>query len=400
MRSVIAVAGAELRRFAADKSNIFFVLIFPLVLVAVIGASFGSGGGPSARVALVGSESTLRTAVVEQLEAAGAEVTLTSADTMRRSVARGGADVGVTIPDAAVDAFAGESAGAGAGEADVDLRLTMITGTQSNAQAAAQVVRTAASAVTLRLGQERAITATLDAPDAAAVTAALDDAGTQVRPATTQVRDTSGLAQEFAGLGQFDLGAASQLLLFTFLTTLNGAATLIAARRQGVIRRMMASPVTATQTTLGLGLGRLAIALTQGVYIMVATRLLFGVDWGDLGSALMVLLAFGLVAAGLSMVIGVLADNEGLATGLAVGGGLVLAAIGGCMMPLELFPDSLRPMAFLTPHAWGYEAFAQIQRHGGTLLDVLPQLGVLLGMAVLLLALGSWLLRRSLARAL
>jgi ABC-2 type transport system permease protein len=49
--------------------------------------------------------------------------------------------------------------------------------------------------------------------------------------------------------------------------------------------------------------------------------------------------------------------------------------------------------------AWASEAFAEIQRHNGTLVDILPQLGVLLAFAVVLLVLGSWSLRRSLARA-
>ena len=79
-------------------------------------------------------------------------------------------------------------------------------------------------------------------------------------------------------------------------------------------------------------------------------------------------------------------DNEGAAGGLGVGLGLVLAALGGWMMPLELFPDTMRTVAHLTPHAWAYDAFAEIQRRGGTLVDVLPQLGVLAGMAVVLLA--------------
>lgn len=59
------------------------------------------------------------------------------------------------------------------------------------------------------------------------------------------------------------------------------------------------------------------------------------------------------------------------------------------MLPLELFPDSVRRVANVTPHAWAYDAFAEIQRRGGTLVDVRPQLGVL----------AAWSLRRSLARA-
>jgi ABC-2 type transport system permease protein len=69
------------------------------------------------------------------------------------------------------------------------------------------------------------------------------------------------------------------------------------------------------------------------------------------------------------------------------------------MLPLEFFPGGLRLVADLTPHAWAYEAFAEIQRRGGTLTDVLPQLAVLAAMGVLLAVLGAWSLRRSLARA-
>jgi ABC-2 type transport system permease protein len=69
------------------------------------------------------------------------------------------------------------------------------------------------------------------------------------------------------------------------------------------------------------------------------------------------------------------------------------------MFPLELFPDTMRTISRITPHSWAYEALAEIQRRGGGLLDVLPQLGVLAAMALALAALGGWSLRRSLARA-
>lgn len=387
MRSVLAISGAELKRFMADRSNIFFVFIFPLALVFVLGSQFG-GSGPAGSVALVGAESGLRTQLVEQLEAANVEVSPTDEEGMRQRVARGSDDVGVVIPEEAVPAFdAGES-----------FELEMVAGGQGNAAGVAQIVRTAAGAMTLRVGQEAALLSRADATEQE-VAVALDEAETQVAPARTVSTDASGLAESFRGLGQFDLGASSQLLLFTFLTTLSGATTLISARRQGVIRRMMSAPVTAGQTLLGLALGRLVIALFQGAYIVLATWLLFGVDWGNLLAVLVLLVAFGLVAAGVSMIIGVLADNEGLATGLAVGGGLVLGAIGGAMVPLEIFPDTIRRVAHLTPHAWGYEAMAEIQRRGASVLDILPQLGVLLAMAAGTLVLGAWLLRRSLSRA-
>ena len=105
------------------------------------------------------------------------------------------------------------------------------------------------------------------------------------------------------------------------------------------------------------------------------------------------------MAAGAAILVGTMLDNEGAAGGLGVGLGLVLAALGGSMLPLELFPDTIRRVADITPHAWAYDAFAEIQRRGGGLVDVLPNLGVLAAMAVLLASLGAWSLRRSLAKA-
>ena len=132
---------------------------------------------------------------------------------------------------------------------------------------------------------------------------------------------------------------------------------------------------------------------------MVATSLLFGVDWGSLPLALLVLLLFSLVAFGAAILLGTLLENEGAAAGAGIGFGLVLAALGGSMFPLELFPDTMRSISRLTPHAWAYEALADVQRRGAGLVEVLPELGVLAAMAALLVALGSWSLRRSLTRA-
>lgn len=111
------------------------------------------------------------------------------------------------------------------------------------------------------------------------------------------------------------------------------------------------------------------------------------------------LLVFGLVSAGAAMVVGSVIDNDAAAGGVGVGAGLVLGALGGAMYPLALFPDTLRTIAHLTPHAWAVDALSDIQRHGRGLVAILPELGVLAAYGAVLLLLGAWVLRRSLARA-
>jgi ABC-2 type transport system permease protein len=46
------------------------------------------------------------------------------------------------------------------------------------------------------------------------------------------------------------------------------------------------------------------------------------------------------------------------------------------MVPIEVFPEAMRSIAHLTPHAWAMDAFRALLFDGATLADILPQLGV------------------------
>lgn len=392
MTAVLALAGVELKRFLRDRSNIFFVFIFPLMLILLIGSQFGAGSGQS-RVAISGSGTAVAEAVKTKLEAADVNVTFAGPDAVRQELSRGSTDVGLFISEAAAAEF--DARGSEAGR---PAEIEVVMGSQSGAQAVMQQVRTAIQSVNAERGQLAALTqAGLTAGQAGDALAA---ASQRLSAPKVEVVDTSEIAQEFRGLGQFDLGAAQQLLLFVFLSSLTGATTLIQARRLGVVPRILAAPVSSGQAIAGQALGRFAIALVQGGYIMLGTALLFGVQWGSIPLSGLVLALFCTVSAAAAMVIGSVMDNDGAASGVGVGAGLVLAGLGGCMVPPELFPETLRAVSYITPHRYAYDAFAEIQRHEGTLSDILPQLGVLAAMAIALLLLGSLLLRRSLNRSL
>lgn len=387
MSAMLAIATVELRRFLRDKSNIFFVFIFPLLLILLLGSQFGAGSG-QARVAIAGPGSALAQALTAKLQSAGVAVTASGENAARADLSRGRADVGLFLDDADGAAF----------DAGRPAELDVVMASQSSAQAVLQQVRTAVQAVGMERSQLAALAGAGIPEDRARP--ALDQAAAQVAVPTVEIVDTNDMAQEFRGLGKFDLGAAQQLLLFVFLSSLTGAATLIQARRFGVVGRVMSAPVSSGQVVAGQALGRFAIAFVQGGFIMAGTALLFGVDWGNLWLSALVLVLFCAVAAAAAMMVGSVIDNDTAAAGVGVGGGLVLGGLGGCMVPPEFFPEALATISYVTPHRWAYDAFAAIQRRDGTLGDILPQLGVLAGMAVALLVLGAWLLRRSLSRAL
>lgn len=384
MSAVVAIAVHELKRFLADRFNLFFVLVLPMILVVVLGLQATSQSASSVGV-VDGAEragaATLTAVLVDQLEAAGLEATAYSdEEELGDAVTEGALDVGVVVRSAA------------------PAELEMVAPGEEAPPGLDQLVRGAADSAVVELGRRQVLAGAADGASADDVAAALERAEEQRDPVTVDIRSTDPVMQEFASMGRFDIGAGGQLLLFVFLNTLTAASATIQARRSGALRRVMAAPVSARQVVAGQALGRFVVAVFQGVYIMAASSLLFGVEWGNLAVVSVVVAVFGLVASGVAMLIGVLMDSEGVASGIAVGAGLVLAALGGSMVPLEFFPETMRRFAYLTPHAWAYEAIAEVQRRGGGLVDVLPQVGVLAGMAAVVLALGTWALRRSLGR--
>jgi ABC-2 type transport system permease protein len=212
-------------------------------------------------------------------------------------------------------------------------------------------------------------------------------------PSISVTQTTAGLALFSKTLGQFDEGAWTELLLFLFLIALTGGVALIETRRLGLSRRMLATPTAPGTVIAGETLGRVLIAVIQAGVIILGSALLFGVRWGQPIAVAAVVILFALVGAGAGILLGTLFRNEQQAVGISLLLGLGLAALGGCMVPLEVFSPTMKRVAHITPQAWGNDAFAKLVGHGASITGILPQLGVLAAYAAVLLTLATWRLR-------
>lgn len=385
------IARTEVTRLLRDRTNLFFVFVFPLLLVLVIGAQFGGGG--QVQVGIVAPDGdTMAQELIATVDATdGVEtVTVPDAVTLREDVARGRVSAGLVVP-------------AGYEQSVVEVEPVEVsfigrpdaTGGSLRSVVAAAIAQQATPGRAALLVAEAEVDAELPALRAAAVERRGQVVGVDV---VARTLGTDELSEEFAGLGQFDLGASTQLILFVFLTSLTSSATLIQTRQLGIARRMLGTPTGITSILAGHAGGRLLVALFQAAYLVVATWLLFRVNWGDPLATGAVVLLFCLVSAGAGMLIGSAFSNDSQAAGVGIGVGLGAAALGGSMMPIEFFPPGMRAVARLTPHAWANEAMAEIVRRDGGLTDVLPQLGVLAAFALVLLGAATLVLRRTLTR--
>ena len=384
--TALSIAAMNLRRTLRQRTNVFFVVLFPLLMIMVLGLAFGGQTEP--RVAVVADTSApLASDLAASLGGAGVE-TVAYAD---RAAAVGAVETGrvesaLVIP-AEYDArlAAGDTA-----------PVEYLSRADRTAQQVAMIVRSAVDEQAARVRVARTLQDRLGG-DFAANLVRGDAAASSVRAIEVRTA-TVGTAVFPEDLGRFDLGASGQLLLFIFITSMTTSAALIETRQLGVARRMLAAPIHVRNILAGEALGRIAVAVVQGTVIMLGAALLFGVAWGQPLAAVLLMTAFATVAGAAGMLLGSVArtPQQAIATGLLVGIGL--SALGGSMMPLEFFSPTLRAVAHVTPHAWAADGFAALVRHDGTVGDVLLELAVLVGYAAVLFAAASWVLRRRLLR--
>ncbi|GLU50018.1 ABC transporter permease [Nocardiopsis ansamitocini] len=384
MTKPVTIGLLNLRRVFRDRTNIFFVILLPLLMVFTTGLMFGQD---SSRLGVTGAaEGPLAERLVASLE--GTEHATVervgSEEALRDLVERGAVDAGLIVPE-------GYDERVREGDAEVSV---LSRPDDWGALNLTTWVRSMVSQEATLLGAARFA----EAESGGDFDTRLDDAENADIPGIEVAAVTTGESVFPEDVSQYALAAPPILLLFTFLTSLTTAIGIVQTRQSGIARRMYSTPTGVGTIVFGEALGRFVITLTQALLILFGSALLFGVVWGDLVATAAVLTAFCLVGSGAAMLLGSVFKTEGSAVSAALGIGLAAAAAGGTMVPLDAFSGVVRAAAYVTPHAWGYEAFSEIVRHGGGIIDVLPQIAVLLGYAAVLFGLGAWRLQKVITR--
>ena len=99
MSKILAIASSNVRRLLRERSNIFFVFIFPIALILLIGAQFGGDFAPGVGV-FQADDDPLADAITEEIQSEDslAVTGFESSDELTEAVERGTVQAGVAIP--------------------------------------------------------------------------------------------------------------------------------------------------------------------------------------------------------------------------------------------------------------------------------------------------------------
>lgn len=384
VRGIVAMTRVEFRRVLRDRIQVFFIVVFPVIIIIVIGATIGAASNNLTVGVVDLDHSEASKSLVAAVDAADS-VDVRSYDDealVRQDIRVQSLVGGLVIPAGFSDRLAkGES-----------VQLSLLASQTSSATPPLQQV----------------------------VSSAVDHEGQQIAAARFATRVAGGdvtsnferahilsLTQAVIGVdvetmgeaphrvdNRFAYTAPSNLVLFVFVNSLAIGSVLVESRRLGVTRRVLAAPLTIRTILLGSGMSRYLFALVQSALLISVGALIFGVSWGSPIAAVFLVLAFALVGTGAGLMVGAFARKPEQAMSIAVPVAIGMGMLGGCMWPLEIVSPTLRTFGHATPHAWAMDAWISLIFEGGGLSDIWPQLAVLVGMGVALLVVATWRLRR------
>ncbi len=408
LRYILAVAGKELQVMFKDRGSLVVLFLLPLLLASLLGSmyqSFGIAGGDeeqtiSLDVFLVnGDDGEYAKQVVSALESID-ELNITTLDSAAEAderVADAQGLAAIIIPadfSQKIDTYEPTQVQVIVDPAQ-EVAAGIVSGIMNQVLSEVQVV----GEISYGIRSVFAASGVLDdAPpqmQRAAEAQSLGAIMTQLQamrlnPAiTVRSEDMAGItAAEPANA--FGYIVPNFTVMFSFFLVGVIAATLLREKEEGSFRRLIAAPIPRGTIIAGKMLAYMLIVVLQVVVLFGVASFAFDMPLGDSPVGLLLLtIALAMSAAALGMLLAAWAKTSSQADSLGTIIGFVLAGLGGCIVG---FPDGsfMEVVAKFTPHGHALAGFYGLLNNGFGVLDVLPQVGMLVGFTAVFFLIAMW----------
>ncbi len=337
---------AYLLRFFRDKTALFFTFLFPLLFLFVFGTLNSGGGDINFKVALLNkSDSQFAQQFDKQLrdsETFEVNEDITTYDQATERMGRGEIDTIIELPE-----NFGEPNAAGQPSGAVDVYYSEAS--PQSGQTVAAVMEQIINQTNTQLGQPES-------------------------PLKVEQKSTNT-----AGLSNFDYVFAG-LLGFTILSLgIFGLANQMPAEKKtGAFRRLRASPLRASQLIFANMAYYLIVGLISLVLMFAVAMIFFDFSMQGNWFYLAVFILLGIMLMfGFGLAIGGYAKNENQSAALTNIVALPLMFLSGVFFPRFLMPEWLQGITAYLPLTPIIDGFRLIMTEAKTLVDLLPQLGLI-----------------------
>lgn len=187
--------------------------------------------------------------------------------------------------------------------------------------------------------------------------------------------------------------AAAMLAMYILFVGMLGTSSIIEEREQKTLMRLMSAAVSKSQILAGKVLGLFMLGIFDVSILILFTKFVFNVNWGNsIGGLVVLSLSMIFAASGLSMLIASLFKTSKAVMAANPAIVIVMSLLGGSMLPVYIMPPVLQDIAKITLNNWALKGYLSLMLNNGFDTIVMPSI-VLLAMGIVFLAAGIFRLR-------
>ncbi len=352
---ITTFARIDIKRLFRDKVAIFFVFLFPMIFLIIFGSVFNSDSSVSFKVALLNQSNTeFSQKFVDQLKANKVfdiSEDVTTLDAAKEKMNRGQLDATITLPQNFGEVKDGKYP---VGEAQVLY--------DQNSEQAGKTLASIMDSVFSDIN---------------------DDLVPHDVPFTVKAESTAT-----KGITQFDY-TFSGILGFTLLSLGIFGPTQVFPRlkQRGVLKRYHTTTLKVWQYFVGNVISNAFVGVLAVATMFIAAVSLFDLNMrGNYAILTLVIILGTIMLFGIGLALGGWAKNENQAAPLAQLVTLPMMFLSGVFFPTFLMPELLQKVTQFIPLTPVIDSVRLIVTENANLLDLGPQLGIMLGWTVVIYA--------------
>lgn len=171
--------------------------------------------------------------------------------------------------------------------------------------------------------------------------------------------------------------------------------SIVKERSGGTYLRLRLAPLSRAQVLAGKGMACFLACVGVSLFLILMGKLVFGVRTDNLLHLALALIGSATCFVGIMMALCVLGKTEDAVAGAGWAILLVMAMLGGGMMPLFFMPKWLSTLSVISPVRWGIVAFEGAIWREFSLTEMLFPVGILFGFGFVFFAIGVYFFSRS-----
>lgn len=220
----------------------------------------------------------------------------------------------------------------------------------------------------------------------ASATAAPDDSGFRFEPLRVEKLDVA--RQRTGPRNPYSITFPQGILWGMLACTAAFSVSLVVERTRGTLVRLRTAPISRAHILGGKALACWATTIVLSVVLLGLAIFVFGVRPTSYALLVLAVLCISIAFVGIMMVLSVLGRTEQAVSGIGWGVLLVMAMIGGCMVPLMFMPGFMQTVSAVSPVKWSILALEGAIWRGLSPAEMLKPCLILVGTGVSCFLLG------------